>query len=53
MLWIDAEQQERWRRAVVRASVGRTAVWLTSDRELAERANHVLEYRNGALRPLS
>ena len=53
MPWIDAEQQERWRRAIVRASVGRTAVWLTHDRELADRATHVLEYRHGALRSVS
>jgi hypothetical protein len=35
---------------VVRASVGRTAVWLTPDRDLAVRAGLVVEYRHGALR---
>lgn len=52
MPWVNAVRGELWRTAVVRASVGRTAVWLTPDRELASRANHVVEYRHGALRPL-
>ncbi len=50
MPWVDEERRERWRLAVVRCSVGRTAIWLTPDRELAERATHVLEYHGGALR---
>jgi predicted ABC-type transport system involved in lysophospholipase L1 biosynthesis ATPase subunit len=51
MPWVNAVRGELWRTAVVRASVGRTAIWLTPDRELASRANHVVEYRHGALRP--
>jgi predicted ABC-type transport system involved in lysophospholipase L1 biosynthesis ATPase subunit len=50
MPWVSAGRSERWRSALVRASVGRTAVWLTPDRDLAARANHVMEYRQGALR---
>ncbi|MEJ2580991.1 MAG: hypothetical protein P8127_05020 [Acidobacteriota bacterium] len=50
MPWVNAVRGEIWRAAVVRASVGRTAIWLTPDRELASRANHVVEYRQGALR---
>lgn len=41
--WVDARQSEIWRAALVRASVGRTAVLITSDPELADRADHVLE----------
>lgn len=52
MPWVNAVRGEVWRTAVVRASVGRTAIWLTPDRELAERAGLVLEYRHGALRSL-
>jgi ABC-type multidrug transport system fused ATPase/permease subunit len=51
MPWVNAVRGELWRVAVVRASVGRTAIWITPDRELAERAGLVLEYRHGALRP--
>ena len=50
MPWVNAVRGELWRAAVVRASVGRTAIWLTPDRELASRANDVVEYRQGALR---
>jgi hypothetical protein len=50
MPWVNAVRGELWRAAVVRASVGRTAVWLTPDRDLASRASHVVEYRQGALR---
>jgi len=51
MPWVNAVRGELWRSAVVRASVGRTAIWLTADRDLASRASHLLEYRQGALRP--
>jgi hypothetical protein len=50
MPWVNAVRGERWRSAVVRASVGRTAVWITPDRELARRAGAVLGFRQGALR---
>jgi hypothetical protein len=50
MPWVNAMRGELWRTAVVRGSVGRTAIWLTPDRELASRANHVVQYRHGALR---
>jgi ABC-type transport system involved in cytochrome bd biosynthesis fused ATPase/permease subunit len=50
MPWVNAVRGEVWRSAVVRASVGRTAIWLTPDRDLAGRANQVVEYRQGALR---
>ena len=50
MPWVNAVRGELWRTAVVRASVGRSAVWLTPDRDLATRASHVVEYRHGALR---
>jgi len=53
MPWVDAVRGESWRAAVVRTSVGRTAIWLTSDRDLALRATHVMEYRQGALRPVT
>jgi len=52
MPWVNAVRGELWRSAVVRASVGRTAIWLTPDRDLAARASLVLEYRQGALRPV-
>jgi ABC-type protease/lipase transport system fused ATPase/permease subunit len=48
--WADARGREWWRRAVVRASVGRTALWLTRDRDLAARADQVMEWSSGALR---
>ena len=50
MPWVNAVRGELWRSAVVRASVGRTAIWLTPDRDLASRASYVLEFRQGALR---
>jgi predicted ABC-type transport system involved in lysophospholipase L1 biosynthesis ATPase subunit len=50
MPWVNPVRGELWRAAVVRASVGRTSIWLTPDRELATRASHVVEYRQGALR---
>jgi predicted ABC-type transport system involved in lysophospholipase L1 biosynthesis ATPase subunit len=50
MPWVNAVRGELWRSAVVRASVGRTAIWLTPDRDLATRANQVVEFRQGALR---
>ncbi len=53
MPWVNAVRGELWRSAVVRASVGRTSVWLTPDRGLAERASMVLEFRQGALRRAS
>ncbi len=49
--WMNSVQCELWRQAVVRASVGRTAVMFTADRELAERASQMMEFRHGALRP--
>jgi ATP-binding cassette subfamily C exporter for protease/lipase len=52
MPWVNAVRGEVWRAAVVRASVGRTAVWITPDRELAQRATRRMEYRQGALRPI-
>jgi ABC-type transport system involved in cytochrome bd biosynthesis fused ATPase/permease subunit len=52
MPWVNAVRREIWRSAVVRASVGRTAVWITADRQLASRASVVMELRQGALRPL-
>jgi len=50
MPWVNAVRGELWRTAVVRASVGRTSVWITPDRNLAQRAGMVMEYRQGALR---
>jgi ABC-type multidrug transport system fused ATPase/permease subunit len=50
MPWVNAVTGQRWRSAVVRASVGRTAVWITSDRELASRADRVVQFRGSALR---
>jgi ABC-type transport system involved in cytochrome bd biosynthesis fused ATPase/permease subunit len=50
MPWVNAVRGEIWRTAVVRLSVGRTSVWITPDRNLADRATHVMEYRQGALR---
>ena len=40
--WVNRVRAELWRAAVVRASVGRTAVWVTADRSLAARANRIL-----------
>jgi ABC-type transport system involved in cytochrome bd biosynthesis fused ATPase/permease subunit len=53
MPWVNAVRGELWRSAVVRASVGRTSIWITADRDLAARASLVLEYRQGALRQVS
>lgn len=50
MPWVNAVRGEIWRTAVVRLSVGRTSIWITPDRNLAERATYVMEYRQGALR---
>jgi hypothetical protein len=52
MPWVNAMRGELWRTAVVRGSVGRTAIWLTPDRDLAARASHVVQYRHGALRQI-
>ncbi len=46
--WVNAARGEAWRRAVVRASVGRTALWITADRELARRAHRTVLLRAGA-----
>jgi ABC-type multidrug transport system fused ATPase/permease subunit len=51
MPWVNPVRGELWRSAVVRASVGRTAIWITSDRDLAGRAAQRMGFRNGALRP--
>ena len=48
--WVNTVLSEMWRGAIVRASVGRTAVWITSDRNLAQRAEKVMEFRHGGLR---
>ena len=53
MPWVDVVRGESWRAAIVRTSVGRTAIWITSDRDLAQRATHIMEYRQGALRPVT
>lgn len=50
MPWVNAVLGQRWRSAVVRASVGRTAVWITPDRELASRADRVVQFRANAFR---
>ena len=50
MPWVNAVRGELWRTAVVRASVGRTSIWITPDRDLAGRATLMMEYRQGALR---
>jgi ABC-type multidrug transport system fused ATPase/permease subunit len=47
--WVDVRRREQWHRALVRASVGRTAVWITGDRDLADRADYVRELVGGAL----
>ena len=48
--WVDVRRRDLWRATLVRASVGRTAVWITDDRELADRADRVHELVDGALR---
>jgi ABC-type transport system involved in cytochrome bd biosynthesis fused ATPase/permease subunit len=52
MPWVNAVRGEIWRTAIVRASVGRTSIWITGDRDLASRATRVMEFRQGALRPI-
>ncbi len=52
MVSVNPVRGELWRAGVVRTSVGRTAVWITPDRELAERAEQVMVLRHGTLRPL-
>jgi ABC-type transport system involved in cytochrome bd biosynthesis fused ATPase/permease subunit len=52
MPWVNAVRAELWRSAVVRASVGRTAIWITADRDLASRAGQVVEFRQGSLRQI-
>jgi ABC-type multidrug transport system fused ATPase/permease subunit len=49
--WVNAIRAQVWRHAVVRASVGRTAVWITDDPELLRRADEVWSLRHGALKP--
>lgn len=51
-LWVNPVHGEIWRSTVVRASLGRTAVWFTADRELAGRADRVLAFRSGGLREM-
>lgn len=48
--WVNAVRAELWRSAVVRASLGRTAIWCTADVDLARRADRILELRHGGLR---
>jgi predicted ABC-type transport system involved in lysophospholipase L1 biosynthesis ATPase subunit len=50
MQWVNMVRGEMWRAAVVRASVGRTSVWITADRELARRASRTMVFRQGSLR---
>lgn len=50
--WADAQRRELWRRSVVRASIGRTAIWFTADRELASRADRAMVLAHGNLRRL-
>ena len=50
--WVNAVRAELWRTALVRAAVGRTTLWITTDVELAARATRVLELRGGGLRPV-
>lgn len=52
-LWTSSQLRERWRQALVRSSVGRTAIWLTRDPDLAQRASQALVLENGALRGLT
>ncbi len=48
--WVDLRRKDVWRAALVRASVGRTSIWITNDPELADRADYVHELVDGALR---
>ena len=50
MPWTNPVHGEIWRSTVIRASVGRTAIWFTADRELATRAGRILAFRSGGLR---
>ncbi len=50
--WVNLVRAEVWRAAVVRASVGRTAVWITGDRGLASRADRAVAWRHGNLMAL-
>ncbi len=50
MVWVNPVRGELWRAAVVRASVGRTAIWITPDRELASRAERTVVLRHGTLK---
>lgn len=50
--WTGPVRRELWRRTVVRASLGRTALWFTADRELAARADRVMALANGTMRRL-
>jgi len=50
--WVDARRADLWRAALVRASVGRTSIWITGDPELADRADHVHELVDGSLRSM-
>lgn len=52
MLWFDPVRAEIRRSAIVRASVGRTAVWLTPDRDLARRADRTVLFSHGTLRDI-
>lgn len=48
--WVDQRRRNLWRAALVRASVGRTSIWVTDDPELADRADYVHELVDGSLR---
>lgn len=50
--WVNAVRAELWRTALVRAAVGRTTLWITTDVELVSRASRVFELRGGGLRPV-
>ncbi len=52
-LWVNTVRGEVWRGSVVRASVGRTAIWITTDRELAHRATHTKQLRHGRLQDIA
>ncbi len=49
--WVDSRRRDLWRAALVRASVGRTSIWITGDPELADRAEYVHELVDGSIRP--
>ncbi len=50
--WVNSIRGEIWRSAVVRASVGRTSIWITPDRQLAARADRHFHWRQATLRPV-